>query len=778
LFTPFRSAILQAIGSLICLFAIAPVPTEAQWTKCVLPAGYGENVMYLDVFFLPADPRYGWVCSEDGRVIRTTDGGTTWLGTRINGDPFLESIQFLTPLVGYTSGPGGIFRSNNGGISWFNVSPSVPPGDNPWGCYFLTQNEGVYLVGGCQEPPRFYRTIDGGTTWSFFEGNDIGTGLTDAILYRDGTGYAASSGIIWSTNDYGRTWNEFATSGFRTWNEELSHVGRSFLVPSAGSECFGGGLVTGEYRFSTDMGASWTRFRTPSTNYGTFLVSERAGWGVGSERQVYYTSDAGRTWELRACGIDATSNLDDIWMISDTLGFVVGTEVYRSNFNARPRLVTIAQGDLVYVCQGDSVLLTSTPDLLRYKWSDGLTGPDRYASKPGRYIVTAFDTLTCTASADTITLRVFPTTAPLILNGLSGATYCYGDSAMLRVTNGPYRSFRWSTGDTTDAIVVRASATVTVTATDTNGCALRSKPFIADIRPLFEPTITAAGKTTICLDDSVTLVAPRGMTSYRWNTGETTPSISVSSAGTYYCDIIDEYGCPGTSNRIDVVVLNLRNQIDVQNANIGPGLQIPDVTVGNLTCRDLVIRNRDSVRPLVISRPFMVVNLRCSMPQGQFPIVIAPLDTKTLRICCSSIDSGLVVDTIIIPDTCRDVPVPVFTTGLVETLTGTSRCDLPVLTTIIRAGSTYQMMAPYPNPSSSTIETEVVRIGPGDVPTLIVEDAVRREVMRATSVEAREEGGMVRYVFRVDVSMLPTGPYVLLLDANGPAGAVAVTVLH
>jgi len=763
---------------IVCIAGFAPYNAEAQWLKCTLPPGYDNDVMYLDVFFLPTSPNLGWVCSGDGRVIRTTDGGTTWIGTTVQGDPFLESIQFLSPLVGYTSGPGGIFKSTNGGASWVNVSPDVPVDDNPWGCYFLTESEGVYLVGGCQNPPRFYRTTNSGATWTFFQANDVGTGLTDAFLYKDGSGYAASSGMIWSTFDYGRTWREFATSGFRTWNEELSHFGRSFLVPSAGSECFGGGLLTGEYRFSTDMGASWTRFRTPSTNYGTFLVSERAGWGVGSDRQVYYTADAGQSWELRACGIDVGANLDDIWMISDTLGFVVGTEVYRSNFNAKPRIVSIAQGDLVFVCQGDSVLLTSTPGLLRYTWNDGPKGSDRYASKPGRYIVNAFDTLTCTQSADTITIRVHPTTAPLILNGLPGATYCFGDSAMLRVTNGPYRSFKWSTGDTTDAIVLYASATVTVSVTDTNGCVLRSKPFAADIRPLFEPVITASGKTTICLDDSVTLRAPRGMTSYLWTTGETTQTISVNTPGTYHCDVVDEYGCPGRSNDIVVVVLNLRNQIDVQEMPLGPGLHIQDATVGELTCRDLVIRNRDSVRPLVISRPFMVINLRCSMPQGQFPIVIPPLATSTLRICCSAIDSGLVIDTIIIPDTCRPVPVPVYTTGLSTTLTGISRCGLPVATTVIRAGSTYSVMSPYPNPASSTVEVEVLRKGDGAEPTLIVEDAVRRELLRSSFVESTVEGGVVRYVFRVDVTSLPTGPYIFLLDAQGPAGAVAVTVLR
>lgn len=752
---------------------------SSQWLKCDLPLGYGDNVMYLDVFFLPADPRLGWACSEDGRVVRTTDGGTSWQGTRVPGDPFLESIQFLTPQIGYTSGPGGIFKSTNGGISWFNISPNLDPtGDNPWGSYFLSTTEGVFLVGGCVAPPRFYRTVDGGASWTFFEANEIGTGLTDALLYRDGTGFAASSGLIWQTIDFGRTWSELASSGFRTWNEEITHFGQSFLVPSAGTDCNGSGQNTGEFRFSTNMGATWTRFRTPSTNYGAFLVGPRAGWGVGSDRQVYYTSDAGVTWDLRNCGIGAGESLDDIWMISDTLGFVVGTSIYRSNFNARPRLVAIAQGDLAYVCEGDSLVLNATPGLMRYSWNDGVTSPDRTVRSAGRFIVRAFDTLTCTTSADTITIRIYPTTRPLILDGAPGRTYCYGDSAMLRVTNGPYRAYRWSNGDTTDATVIYATATVTVTTIDTNGCSLQSKPFLADIRPLLQPEITASGKTTICLDDSVTLFAPRGMTSYRWNTGDDSPSITVKEAGDYYCDVIDTYGCPGRSNTIRVVVLNLRNQIDVLGADAGPGLAIPDHTVGELSCRDFVIRNRDTNRTLEIRRPFMVSNLRCGLPQGQFPLIIPPLESRSIRVCCSAQDTGLVSDTIVLPDTCRNVNVPVYSTGLTQTLTGTSRCAVPVSTTIFRAGSTFQIMTPFPNPASSTLELDVVRTGPGPDPALLIQDAVQREYGRVTHMQVEAEGGKVRYRFRVDVSALPTGPYVFLLNADGPAGAVSVSVLH
>ena len=114
----------------IKLFAVALIlgsgllhhEASAQWVKAQLPAPYSTGY-YLDIFFLDSDPNYGWACSLEGYVVRTTDGGTTWAGVRVpiraqNLGPDLESIQFLTPQIGYTSGPAGIYRSYNGGASW------------------------------------------------------------------------------------------------------------------------------------------------------------------------------------------------------------------------------------------------------------------------------------------------------------------------------------------------------------------------------------------------------------------------------------------------------------------------------------------------------------------------------------------------------------------------------------------------------------------------------------------------------------------------------------
>ncbi|MGB9912963.1 MAG: hypothetical protein ACPLRO_06300, partial [Candidatus Kapaibacteriota bacterium] len=44
------------------------------WQKIVnIPQPYANNY-WLDVYFLPSDPNFGWICGFNGMVIRTTDG--------------------------------------------------------------------------------------------------------------------------------------------------------------------------------------------------------------------------------------------------------------------------------------------------------------------------------------------------------------------------------------------------------------------------------------------------------------------------------------------------------------------------------------------------------------------------------------------------------------------------------------------------------------------------------------------------------------------------------
>lgn len=298
------------------------------WEEVTLPGQFAQGY-YLDVFFLPSNPQYGWACGFSGFVVRTTNGGQTWQGSVVpyNGRAggHLESIHFVDAFNGYTSGPCGVFRTTDGGATWTDITPPFPS-EGPWGCYFLSATTGVVLGGGCAGPQNFFRTTNGGASWTLFQANLNASGLTDAILYPNGSGFAVSSGILWQTSDGGATWSILTSTGPNYWNEELTRSGNSFLIPWAGSNCSGQGSGGGG-RFSTDGGQTWRSYSTGVPMFGAFLHDSQRGWICGYARQVWYTTDAGQSWQYRGCG--TRGDLDDLWMIDDTTGFVVGQGIYR-----------------------------------------------------------------------------------------------------------------------------------------------------------------------------------------------------------------------------------------------------------------------------------------------------------------------------------------------------------------------------------------------------------------------------------------------------------------
>ncbi len=324
---------------LIFLFAITTNNIYSQyWEKVTnIPAGFNKT-HYLDVFFLP-DGIHGWICGFNGHVLRTTDGGNNWLASIVPGSYHLESIHFPTATTGYTSGVEGIWKSTNGGAAWTDITPD--PALQYWGCYFVNENTGMVVGGGCTVPytQYFCRTTNGGATWSMRTYTVPYSGMTDLILYSEtGLGYATSSGYIWETDNGGLDWAIFESTGMDVWQEEISNVGTSFLVPYAGTSCSGGEAAGGMHFYD---GSRWRTYSTGVVMYGAFMIDEETGWACGDRNAVYYTEDAGRTWELKNCGIQG-AHLDDVWFIDANKGWLAGTSIYRMT----PEKISVSDTEL------------------------------------------------------------------------------------------------------------------------------------------------------------------------------------------------------------------------------------------------------------------------------------------------------------------------------------------------------------------------------------------------------------------------------------------------
>ena len=220
-----------------------------------------------------------------------------------------------------------------------------------------------------------------------------------------------------------------------------------------------------------------------------------------------------------------------------TASIIVGT-------NGRPAAPSITAGGPTSFCQGDSVVLTSSATTGN-TWSNGATAQSITVLASGSYTVTqTLGTCTGPPSAATV-VTVNPIPAAPVITASGPVSFCQGDSVTL--TSSLANGNLWSDGETTSSIVVHAAGSYTVYDTQ-NGCASPvSAPVIVTLTASPQPAIVPSA-LFICADSSVTLDATTiPASAYLWSTNATTPTISVSSPGTYQVTVTAN-GCSGTNS--------------------------------------------------------------------------------------------------------------------------------------------------------------------------------------------------------------------------------------
>lgn len=200
-------------------------------------------------------------------------------------------------------------------------------------------------------------------------------------------------------------------------------------------------------------------------------------------------------------------------------------------------------------CEGGQVGLTATAGA-SYLWSTGDTTQTIIVSASGAYSVVVTTPEGCVGTAADVVVTVNPLPEPIV-SAVGPTEFCEGGSVTL--TTGSFSSYSWSTGDTTQSIVVSVAGDYTVTVTDANGCVGTSSATTVTVNPPPTPTISADGPTTFCDGDDVVLTSSAAV-SYLWSTGETTQSITVTTTGSYTVSVTDVNGCVGDSDPIDITV--------------------------------------------------------------------------------------------------------------------------------------------------------------------------------------------------------------------------------
>lgn len=196
-------------------------------------------------------------------------------------------------------------------------------------------------------------------------------------------------------------------------------------------------------------------------------------------------------------------------------------------------------------CNQDTLRLSAPSGFLNYTWSNNYnissTTTQDVIINPvvdTAYYLKAEKTPGCFAY-DTVRVRVFR--SPAIQLG-ADRSFCAGDSALLDAGSG-FSSYRWSTGQSSQQLVVKAAGEYTVSGTTAQGCNSRDTVKVVDVFAL--PQAHLDRLTGLCQGESKTLDAG-AFSQYQWQDGSTVRTYTAHDVGSYWVTVTDNHGCKGS----------------------------------------------------------------------------------------------------------------------------------------------------------------------------------------------------------------------------------------
>lgn len=372
----------------------------------------------------------------------------------------------------------------------------------------------------------------------------------------------------------------------------LSNTSNSLIV--SGNDATGTFLFTAVLVNSvgcvSDVSSGISLTLSPSTATPSITTPASTTPVCGTSIQILTASSGATTYIWKRSGMIIAGSTNTITVtgndvtVGDTYNFTVITQnssgcassesaPFSLKVSPKPVAPTITPAIFTpnIICNSDSKTLTATSGGASYTWKRGgaaitgsttnnsltVVGTDVAVGGTYVYTVSLTNVVGCVSddSQTGVTLQLFQTLPPkptITANG--SATFCVGGSVTLNYNRGINSDVKiWSRtsgADTTttniDGITVSSTNTFTVKTKDANGCfSPSSNSFLVTVNSSPDkPIIDKGTSDAICETDSITLTSNnKGMGNYLWNTGKTTTSITVRTAGTYSLTYTDANSC-------------------------------------------------------------------------------------------------------------------------------------------------------------------------------------------------------------------------------------------
>ena len=311
-----------------------------------IPAEPGAGDYFESVFFI--DQNEGWASNAggmygQGAILHTTDAFDTWDTIALcsggeEGHCGYYSLYFKDPANGwmfsYSGSSGGwwptysvaLMKTTDGGISWVYIDLPTQEGLNS--LYFIQQGKG-FIVG---EHGVIFNTDGWSDQWGqISEGN---LGVFFSIAFPDNTnGWAVGGEVYNSFTERGSGSAILNTSdGGLTWKAQNSNISGTLNSVNFIDE-YKGWAVGNNTDYSDDTtfiihttngGEDWITQKSDTSYrlYSICFTDDFNGWAVGSGGRILNTGDGGNNWKQQDC--DSCKTLRAVHFVDSVNGWATG----------------------------------------------------------------------------------------------------------------------------------------------------------------------------------------------------------------------------------------------------------------------------------------------------------------------------------------------------------------------------------------------------------------------------------------------------------------------
>ncbi len=315
------------------------------------------------------DSQIGYLCGENGLIMKTTNSGLTWETQNSWVTSRLYDIKFLNADSGLAVGASGlVLITTNGGITWTTT-------------YYQTStiyrieivNRDLIFIGSAYTSGRLAKSTDFGTTWIPITSSLINSSVYAIHFIDSNTGWigTGSNGILY-TNDGGNSWIQQLSLSNIVYDIKFANNFRGYAVDSKGNI-----FVT------FDSGTNWFPYPTPAKRaLRAIEIDGNNVYAIGDAGSMYKSTDQGNNWEEKFSYIGQALEFQRrVIFVNENVGFVCGGSSSASDslgyvlkttdggitwtqlpYNFKTQLYGIAapNENTIYTCAGSSLVFKST----------------------------------------------------------------------------------------------------------------------------------------------------------------------------------------------------------------------------------------------------------------------------------------------------------------------------------------------------------------------------------------------------------------------------------